>query len=195
MTARADIAPIRTVLALMLVLFITGCSALNSQVLDLHPEITPSRTLPADTRIQIVPIDLRPSAVIGHRHTDKKPQPTITLKNSLALLEHTAEHALEDMRVKRFTAGEFKLEISLLDLNYKVSKKTVKQTVNLDMRLRMKISKGNKSYTGNYASTQEHIYLKTPSEAENSKIIGSLVSDTMNRAFNDPQLLDFIQFN
>lgn len=187
--------PLAKLCSILLVLIIAGCSSLNSQVLDLHPKINASRTLPADTRIQVIPNDLRKSPIIGYRHTGKTPEPNITLQNSHALLQHTAEHALLDMGVKHFSAGEFTLDIALLDLNYKVNKKTVKQTVNLDMRMRIKVSKGNKSYTGNYASTQEHIYLKTPSADENKKIIGGLVSETMNRAFNDPQLLDFIQFN
>ena len=32
-------------------------------------------------------------------------------------------------------------------------------------------------------------------ELKENQVINAVVSDTMNRAFNDPQLLDFIQFN
>lgn len=187
--------PIRLLLALSILSILTACSTLNSQLLDLHPQIDVKRKLPPDTRVDIISRDLRKTPVIGFRHTDKKPAPEIHLKDSVDLLHHTTEHALEDMGVSRFYPGEFLLEISLIDLTYKVEKSTLKQKVILYMELRVKVSKGKKSYSGSYSGNKEHIYVKTPSEEENEKAINELVQSTMSNALNDPQLLDFLDFN
>jgi uncharacterized lipoprotein YajG len=176
-------------------LLISGCQTFNSQVLDLHPEVQVNRKLPADTRIDIKTKDLRNSEIIGFRMTGEQPSPQILLKNPHELLAHTAEHALEDMGIRRFYSGEFKLVVSLVDLNYNVTKKTLKQKVDVDMKIRLELSKDGKSYTGTYATDKNQTFLKTPSEQDNEKLITDVVSQTMNRAFNDPQLLDFIQFN
>ncbi|MCP4598536.1 YajG family lipoprotein [Neptuniibacter sp.] len=195
MTFKATIQKILILIAVLSILPLSGCTTLNSQTLDLHPEIQVSRQFSKEKRFDIQPKDLRVNKVIGLRHTGKDPQPEIVLQDSLKLLSHTAEHALEDMGIRRFYAGEFTLKVSLLDLNYKVKKSGLKQTIDLDMKMRVELSKGVKSYTGNYATTKQHVFLNTPSEQDNEEIIGKLVSETMNRAFNDPQLLDFIQFN
>lgn len=179
----------------MLSLFISGCQTFNSQVLNLHPEVQAHRKLPADTRIDIKTLDLRKTTVIGFRMTGEQPSPQIVLNTPHELLAHTAEHALEDMGIRRFYSGEFELVVTLVDLNYNVTKKTLKQKVDVDMKIRLAVSKGEKSYTGTYATEKSQTFLKTPSEQDNEKLINNVVSQTMNRAFNDPQLLDFIQFN
>jgi uncharacterized lipoprotein YajG len=186
---------LRLSVALLAVLFMSGCMSLNSQVIDLHPNIEVSRSLGHNKRILVVPKDLRTTPVIGFRAIKESPQPEIVLKDSLHLLKHTTEHALEDMGIHRLYSGEFTMEVSLIDLSYTVKKNALKQTVILDMKLRIKVSKGEKSYTGTYSSDRQHIFVGTPSEKENEEVINELVSSTMNLAFNDKQLLDFIQFN
>lgn len=186
---------LRLSVALLAVLFMSGCMSLNSQVIDLHPNIEVSRSLGDNKRILVIPKDLRTTPVIGLRSIKESPQPEIVLKDSLHLLKHTTEHALEDMGIHRFYSGEFTMEVSLIDLSYTVKKNALKQTVILDMKLRIKVSKGEKSYTGTYSSDRQHIFVGTPSEKENEEVINELVSSTMNLAFNDKQLLDFIQFN
>ncbi|MGB0206040.1 MAG: YajG family lipoprotein [Neptuniibacter sp.] len=176
-------------------ILLSGCQTFNSQVLDLHPEVQVNRKLPADARIDIQTKDLRNSEIIGFRMTGEQPNPQIVLKNPHELLAHTAEHALEDMGIRRFYSGEFKLVVTLVDLNYNVTKKTLKQKADVDMKIRLELSKGEKSYTGTYATEKSQTFLKTPTEKENELLITDVVSQTMNRAFNDPQLLDFIQFN
>lgn len=190
-----NINSLRFVIVLFLGSFLTGCQTLNSQVLDLHPEVQVHRQLPKDSRIDIQTKDLRPSQVIGYRLNGQNPQPSIVLKDSTLLMQHVTEHALEDMGVRRFYSGEFTLKVSLLELNYKAEKKNLKQTINLDMKVRMEISKGAKSYTGTYATTKQHKLLKTPDEAKNEEMISEVVLETLTRALNDPQFLDFIQFN
>lgn len=186
---------LRLSVALLAVVFMSGCMSLNSQVIDLHPNIEVSRSLGDNKRILVIPKDLRTTPVIGFRAIKESPQPEIVLRDSLHLLKHTTEHALEDMGIHRFYSGEFTMEVSLIDLSYTVKKNALKQTVNLDMKLRIKVSKGDKSYTGTYSSDRQHIFVGTPSEKENEEVINELVSSTMNLAFNDKQLLDFIQFN
>lgn len=174
---------------------ISGCVTLNSQELDLHPELQVSRKLDKDTRIDVQAKDIRTNKVIGYRATGEKPLPEIVLKDSVTLLKHTTEHALEDMGIRRLFPGEFKLHIDLVDLNYHVTKVALKQTIDLNMKIKVDLSKGNKRYTGSYSSNKQHIFVGTPTEEDNTKIINELVTENMNLMVNDPQLLDFIQFN
>lgn len=186
--------PLLTVL-MALALSVTGCMSFNAQTLDLHPEVQVNRQLSKEKRIDVQPLDLRNSPVIGLRSTSKQPHPEIRLKDSLKLLKHTTEHALEDMGIRRFYGGEFTMKVSLLDLSYTAKKAALKQTVDLAMLLRIEVSKGDKSYTGTYRSDKQHTFVGIPSEKENEEIIGKLVSETLSLGMNDNQLIDFLQFN
>ncbi|WP_415898584.1 YajG family lipoprotein [Neptuniibacter sp. QD48_11] len=182
-------------LAILATSTLTGCMTFNSQTLDLHPQIQVSRVLSKEKRVEIIPKDLRADSVIGYRYTGKADAPSIVLKDSLHLLQHTTEHALEDMGIVRFYGGEFNLTISLIDLNYRASESKIKQTVNLDTKLKVTISKDNKSYTGTYTADKQQTFVGVPSEEENERLVNDLFSSVMNLAMNDQQLIDFIQFN
>lgn len=174
---------------------LSGCQTFNAQSLDLHPSVQVSRVLDKEKRIEVVAQDLRKSAIIGHRYTGDKNAPSIVLKDSLHLLKHTTEHALEDMGIRRFYGGEFLLTIKLVELNYQTTASKIKQTVDVDTKIQITVSKDNKSYTGSYQADKKQAFVGIPSEEENEKLIGKLVSTAMNLAMNDQQLLDFIQFN
>lgn len=174
---------------------LSGCTVLSSQTLDLHPELEVSRKLDKNIRIDVQPVDIRLNKVIGLRVTGKEPQPEIVLKDSKALLQHTTEHAFEDMGIRRFFSGDFTMVIKLVALDYKATKTGLKQVIDLNMKISVDLSKDNKRYTGSYISNKQHTFLGTPSEKENEKVIGDLVAENMNLVVNDPQLLDFIQFN
>ena len=182
-------------LPIALIMLFTGCASLNSQVIDIHPELQVSRQLNQDIRIDVQAKDLRINKVIGYRATDKTPQPEIVLKDSVALLKHTTEHALEDMGIRRFFKGEYTMEISLVSLNYQIEKYGLKQTASVDMKINVTLTKGSKRYTGTYANDKTQTFVGTPSEQENLKLINALVTENMNLMVNDKQLLDFIQFN
>ena len=177
------------------VITLAGCSSITTQELDLHPQVETTHELSPSKRFEVIARDLRSSPVLGYRQTDKEPKPEIVLNNAEHILAHTAEHALEDMGITRFNGGEYRLEVSLTKLDYIVRNDHLKQRIEVSMKMRMKISNGNQSYMGNYSSSDEHIYLKTPSALENEKIINKTVNSTMTRAFNDPLLINFIRRN
>ena len=182
-------------LTLIALFSIQGCVSLNSQALDLHPEIQTQAKLPSDIRVEIKTKDLRSNKTIAALPTKDGKIAEIVLKDTHALLEHSAEHALEDMGVRRFYNGGFVMTLNLKKLDYQLSKQDLKSNVDLEMKLSIKVSKDGKDYTGNYATHNKHSYLKTPSDVENEKIINKLVSDTMNRAFNDIALIHFMKSN
>ncbi|MEM5536135.1 YajG family lipoprotein [Neptuniibacter pectenicola] len=182
-------------LPIALTMLFTGCASLSSQVIDIHPELQVSRQLNKDIRIDVQAKDLRTNKVIGYRATDKAPRPEIVLKDSVALLKHTTEHALEDMGIRRFFKGEYTMEINLVSLNYQIEKYGLKQTARVDMKINVTLTKGSKRYTGSYTNDKTQTFVGTPSEQENLKLINALVTENMNLMVNDKQLLDFIQFN
>ena len=182
-------------LPIALTMLFTGCASLSSQVIDIHPELQVSRQLNKDIRIDVQAKDLRKNKIIGYRATDKAPRPEIVLKDSVALLKHTTEHALEDMGIRRFFKGEYTMEISLVSLNYQIEKYGLKQTARVDMKINVTLTKGSKRYTGSYTNDKTQTFVGTPSEQENLKLINELVTENMNLMVNDKQLLGFIQFN
>ncbi len=185
----------KLVIAITTFSLLSGCAALTSQTLDLHPELNVTRQLDKNTRIVVQPEDIRLNKTIGFRETGKTPPPQILLQDSKLLLQHTIEHALEDMGIRRFFAGEFTLGLKLVELNYKATKQGLKQVIDVDIRIDVDLSKANKRYTGSYKTNKQQTFLGTPSEEENEKIITELVTENMNLIVNDPKLLDFIQFN
>lgn len=181
--------------ALSAALVLTACTPANVQTLDLHPEISVSRQLDPNTRIEVKTADLRTNQVVGFRDIAETPDSAIYLKDSNALLFHTTEHALHDMGVSRLFNGEFLLNVELLELSYKLKKDGLKHLVTVSMRLRTHIEKDGKSYTSTHSAHKEQTYLSRPSEEANAKLVGEVANKTLNLAFNNAPFLDFIQFN
>ncbi len=174
---------------------LSGCSGLPSQQLDLHPQVSTSRQLPADTQMLVEAFDNRASKVLGYRVDRLKNRAPIELTNAEKTLRHAAEDALRNMGITHFGAGEFDMTIIFDELTYQAAVNDLVQKVDLGVKFRIKVEKHEQSYTGSYASTREHKFVRTPTPEDNQEIIEQLLSETMERAFNDTKLLDFIQFN
>lgn len=186
---------ITALFSVIALLSLPGCVNFSTQTLDLHPEIMTSRDLPKDLRVEIKTKDLRKDPVIARLPGKKGETADIVLKDPHQLLHHSAEHALEDMGVSRFYYGGFVMTLSLKHMSYETTRKNLQNQVDLQMKLRVQVKKGDKEYNGNYSTHNQHFFVKTPSAKDNEEIITKLVSDTLSRAFNDVALLDFMQFN
>ncbi len=124
---------------------LSGCTSPGSQRLDLRPDITVSHQLKPTIAVEIQPQDLRSSKLIGYRYSGHPPYPEIHLKDSLHLLKHSTKQALGSMGISQFHPGEFRMTVSLIELSYQVDKAVLKQVVDLTMKLRVEVRKGEKS--------------------------------------------------
>lgn len=185
---------IRTLSAIALATaLLTGCSGLPAQNLDLHPSISVSQKLPPSTVIAVRAEDTRKSALIGQRIDRLKNTAPLSLIDGQEQLEHAAEHALEDMGIRDFRTGGFVMTLYLDELNYKAQQKNLLQEIAADTKIRVKIEKNGQFYSGTYRTETTKQFVNTPTPADNEELFNKLVSDTLNRAFSDNKLLDFIR--
>lgn len=173
---------------------LSGCSGLPAQNLDLHPEISASQKLPADTIINVKVQDTRSSALVGQRIDRLKNTAPLSLIDAQEQLEHAVEHALEDMGVEQFHPGEFTMTVYLDELTYNAKLKNLLQEVSAQTTLRIKVEKNGQHYTGKYKTEKTQPYVSTPTPADNEELFNALVGETLSRAFTDRKLMDFLLF-
>ncbi len=181
--------------ALLSITVLTGCTGLPAQNLKLHPEVSASKPLPVNTRVEVRIEDTRASALVGQRIDRLKNTAPLSLTDAEESLTHAVEHALEDMGVTNFSSGGFVLTVYLDKLNYNASmEKAVVQEVAADSEIRVKVEKGNRFYTGRYTTQMTRTFVNTPTPADNEELMNALVADTLGRAFNDEKLVNFLRF-
>jgi uncharacterized lipoprotein YajG len=173
-------------------LVLSGCSALPAQNLELHPAIHAGAQLPRDTRVQIQVEDKRLSALVGLRLDRLKNTAPLSLVNATQALEHSIEHALEDMGITNFSAGEFTLTLYLDELSYIATQKNLLQEVATKSSVRLEVAKDGEYYTGRYSTEQSKTFVSTPTPADNDALINSILSETLSRAFADKNLTNFL---
>ncbi|MCV6589378.1 MAG: YajG family lipoprotein [Marinobacterium sp.] len=180
--------------ALASVALLTGCSGITTQTLSLQPQVSIQRQLP-NTPVAITVEDLRPSQVVGDRVDLVGNRAPILLNNSKEALGNAVHKALSQTGITAFGPGGHRLTVMLDKLSYIAKVDAVKQIVKLEMKLRVKVERGGRSYTGQYNTQRSDEFLNIPTEAENQTMIDKLVEENLNRAMNDPRLLEFFQFN
>jgi len=173
---------------------LTGCGGIPSQTLSLEPDVTIQRQLP-NASVQIQVNDLRSSQVVGDRIDRLGNRAPILLTNSQDVLGNAVQKALSKTGVTTFGPGGHELTVMLDKLSYVAKVDAVKQIVHLDMGMRVKVERNGRSYTGQYATQRAEEFVRTPTPADNEELINKLVQDTLDRAMNDPRLLEFFQFN
>lgn len=178
--------------ATLTAMLLSGCSALPAQNLELHPTIHAGQQLPRDTRVQIFVEDKRISALVGLRLDRLKNTAPLSLVNATQALEHAIEHALEDMGISRFDAGEFTLTLYLDELSYNATQKNLLQEVATKASIRVEVAKGGEYYTGRYRTEQSKTFVSTPTPADNDALMNSVLGDTLSRAFADKNLTGFL---
>ncbi|WP_027857667.1 YajG family lipoprotein [Marinobacterium jannaschii] len=174
---------------------LSGCSGLPSQQLELSPQITTTHQLPNDTQILVDTFDNRDSQILGFRIDRLNNKAPISLANAESVIRVAAENALKKMGAANFTTGEFDMTIFIDEMKYEARIEKLIQHIDLAIKLRVKIEKYDKHYVGSYGTTQQHQFVSTPTPEDNKEIVEALLNQTLDRAFSDPRLLEFIQAN
>lgn len=182
------------VLALALPLFLSACSSLPPQDLQLSPQAKINKALP-NVPVQLNIDDRRQSPLVGYRIDRFDNRAPINFNQSETVLHQAVTQALANAGISAFGPGGHTMTVVLDELKYDASLSGVEQTVQLSASMRVKIDNGRKEYTGRYTSNLSEAMLQTPTPADNEELVSGLFEDTLNRALNDPKLIRFIQFN
>jgi len=180
--------------AILLTSMLAGCSNYPAQQVVFDPTVQTTRQLP-DIATTVIAYDLRPRDVIGFRspNLNKEGPITSTVKFD-QLLANTARDTLTEMGISRFGGDQLKISISLNELKYHSNEKSFQNITDLSMKLTILAEKNGKTVKTSYESTRQHKQLTLPKEHQTSEWLNEIFSTTLQSAFQDPKLLDFIQF-
>ncbi|NVK44096.1 MAG: hypothetical protein HWE39_22865 [Oceanospirillaceae bacterium] len=191
----------RTAGLVLFALILSACTSLSPQQVELQPLIDARQRLPAGLSLALDAKDLRPSPVIGYRVSRFEQNAFITLaRDARYTLLSSAQQALRQMGAYRIVPDASsndvaKLTLLLDDLSYEANQHSVRQEVQLSMKLRLVTQYHGRTFTGHYQSQKTHSSPLPPTEATNQELLNELASETLSRAFSDPRLIDFLRQN
>jgi len=186
----------KPLIALALAVSLIGCASSPQQV-HLNPQIDVSSRLTKQPAVQLTINDLRPSPSMGTRGGVYGSTNHITADRNLSdSLRPAAIKALNELGARVDASSPFPIALSLdiEKVSYQVDQNSsLPIQITLDAAIRASASKEGKSFSGRYESSKMHKFIKAPSEQRNEEIINEILSDTLNRVFNDPRLLTFME--
>lgn len=184
--------------ALFMSLAILGGCALSPQVVNIAPQASVSGPAYGQGRgVNVEVINKLPSKTLGSRGGVYSETSTITINNDLAAaVKLTAEHALQQLGFSNTSsATPADITISIETLTYDSHVKSLIYHVNVEAALKVTTVINGSVHEGNYRTEGAHQFTQAPDEEKNAKVINKLLSDTMDRAFSDPNLAKFMLQN
>lgn len=184
--------------ALMMSLALLGGCALSPQVVNIAPQASVSGPAYGQGRgVNVEVISKLPSKTLGSRGGIYSDTSTITINNDLsAAVKLTAEHALQQLGFSNTSsATPADISISIETLTYSSHVKNLIYHVDVETALKVTTVINGSVHEGNYRTEGAHQFTQAPDEEKNAKVINQLLSDTMARAFSDPNLAKFMLKN
>ncbi|MBP5981886.1 MAG: hypothetical protein KA748_16975 [Halomonas sp.] len=174
--------------------WLAGCA--SPQYLQLSPER--SGNVPqtgSGQQVTVVAVDGRESEVIGTRAGGNMSTAQITVNSHelIPQLQAEAERAVREMGFNPTTEqaqGRPTLTLELASLQYGRgdSGQPLVDEARLEGVFRAIAKNKGTTYTGTYTSRRTQGYAVKPGEDTNTRMLNDLLSDGLNRAFNDPEL-------
>ena len=189
---------LKPVFALALLIFVLSGCGLSPQQLYPEPRISGTLERVASGQSVFVTLDdQRSSSVIGHRGGLYAETNTLTVESSTVFprLQAETEAALR-MRgfipvSERQSGIEFRFSIA--DLQYSVMEvRTVASKVGLTAVLTVEVHKAGQIYRGRYTANLDKGFVKPPTDSANNRMISWVMSDALERVFNDGGLMRFM---
>lgn len=186
--------PLLRVAALLLATgWLVGCASPHY----LQPE--PKRTAPVPVSgqgqaVTVTAADGRDSDIIGTRTGTAMSTAVITVESHqlVPLLQAEAERAVREMGftpVAEPAEGRPRLTLTLDHLGYgRGASRPVIDEARLEAVLVAEAVNAGTTYTGTYTARRTQRYALRPDEAANTRMVEALLSDTLDRAFRDPEL-------
>ncbi|WP_210396834.1 YajG family lipoprotein [Motiliproteus sediminis] len=177
-------------------LALTACASSPQQV-KLQPQVEVNSRLAKQPAVNLTISDNRPSPSLGTRGGVYGGSNHITPARSLSdSIYPVASKALTELGARMNASSPFPVDLRLEveQLSYTVDENsTLPLQVELKAAIRAVANKNGRSFSGRYESSKLHKFVTSPSEEKNEEVINDVLSTTLNRVFNDPKLLTFME--
>jgi uncharacterized lipoprotein len=176
---------------------LSGC-ALSPQIIDLYPQVQVSGPAYGQGRqISVEVEDQRASQTLGSRGGVYGNSSTITINNNLTdAVQSAAQNALQQLGFNgNSSAQPAHMTISIETLTYDTTQKSLMYYVDLRAVLKVTTRIDGSIHEGSYKTAGNHQFGQAPDADKNASIINKLLSDTIDRAFSDPNLARFMLKN
>lgn len=180
-------------LAIITSVSLVGCG-LSPQYLTPEPRFTGQLAAVGQGQPVVVRVsDARSTQVIGTRGGLYAQSSAITV-NSQAFLPRLQAETDAAVRMLGFTpmqqgAGEAQLSLKLIELGYKaVEDGGLIKDAQLHAVYALEVQNGTRRYNGRYAANVTQGYAKAPNEQTNNKLVSKVLSEGLQRVFNDPAI-------
>lgn len=180
-------------LAVIASVSLVGCG-LSPQYLTPEPRFTGQLRAVGQGQPVVVRVsDARSTQVIGTRGGLYAQSSAITV-NSQAFLPRLQAETDAAVRMLGFTpmqqgSGEAQLNLKLVELSYKaVEDGGLIKDAQLHAVYALEVQNGTQRYNGRYAANVTQGYAKAPNEQTNNKLVSKVLSEGLQRVFNDPAI-------
>lgn len=185
----------RRCLIVLLLSFVSAC-AYSPQQIKIAPVIGAVGERFGEGRaVNVVAEDQREQQVIGSMGGLYADSSTITISNSLtdAIVQAaSAKLAAQGYNVNSAQSGT-EMKIIVDEIRYEMEKVGLRKKVSLTTRLNVELTNGLRSYNGKYQTNMSEEMLGAPDAAQNESMINTQLAKTLERAFMDPRVVDFIR--
>lgn len=183
------------VILFLSMLVIGGC-AQSPQILQVKPDVGASLPRTGNGQaVAVTVVDGRHSDVLGTRSGEPASTSTIRVPahDVIPKLQAQAENALRRMGyapTRENSQDMPRLVLTLADLQYTPAdaEAPLLDAVQLQAVLRAEISNDGGTYTGTYTAKRKQSFAIKPDWETNNRMVSDLLSNALQRAFNDPGL-------
>lgn len=176
-------------------LFALGACALSPQSVQVNPRVTVQDSLKEslDSKISVTVFDERLSRVIGYRGGVYESS-AITTSDDLSLaLRSAVEFGLRELGAEVVSAGDVpQFQLYLDELEYKVPEGSYVTRVSVKSRVRVVVQNGGQQFEGTYSADITERVPKAPSDSKNQELVDQVLSDVLNRLFEDTRFQAFM---
>lgn len=177
--------------AVVLTGLLAGCG-LSPQHLKPEPRFTGQVSkVGQGQQVSVQVTDARRSPVIGTRGGIYADSSAISVDGASFLPRLQAETDAA-VRMMGFTpvqqnSGNVQMRLTLTELSYKsVEKNPLSKEAKLQAVYALEANNGTRRYNGRYAATLTQGYASAPNEQTNTKWVSEVLSEALQRVFNDP---------
>ncbi len=172
-------------------LLLTAC-ALSPQYVDIDPDSEVNHQLPVSQVVLVQVEDNRGQEALGTRGGTYSDTSFIYPSKSLSeSLTPAAEQALRELGLDTQGPSPMPIKLTLIvdQLSYQMNDSALPKVVTLTSRVRAKVDRGGEHYEGRYSSSQSRNFMTSPNDEANRQMVNAVLSDTLTRLFNDPEIL------
>jgi uncharacterized lipoprotein len=180
---------------LLLIALVSAC-AQSPQRINVQPTLSvKGDPIGSGRAILVSAADERPNKVLGTLGGVYSSTATLMVGNNIEQALTGAANALlaaQGYVVNSPDPSALQLTIVVESLTYLPQEQPVGSDVKLAAVLRAEVSKQGETFSGRYQSNAERRSVTRPDQRDNEKYVNALLSETLERMFDDNRLRDFL---